>query len=168
MKVTKIKGKNNKRLTPLAMQLLIMTLNARLRKVGYITEVSQLNSQSIRIGLRMRSFSVDLKVHGYNTQHTPYGSRRTNLPSWEQRVEYNNIINDVLNKFGISCKVVSGPFTIRDGYTNMSESDWHKQVPGWVLHNQIRGYYIEQGDYKLDYENEFTPNFEPEYLDFSS
>jgi len=147
MKLTKM-SKNNNKLTALDFTALIQDLENTIKALGFITEIEQVNSQSIKLGLHMRSFSIDLSVHGYNTQKRPYGQRRTNLPCWAQRVTYNDALNEVLDQHGISCNIKSGPYIIRQGLKSLTEQDWDLQIPRYQLENESKGYSLEQGDYK--------------------
>lgn len=109
---------------------------------GFITDVYVVNSQSIKIGLWMRTFKLDTTRWDRNPQVNPYQSKLTSLPTWDQRVIFNNIVNKVLNKFKISANIKSGPYTIREGMTCFGEYEWSDQKPQWVYQNEQRGYYI--------------------------
>lgn len=139
---------NNQKLTDQNFKDIQLTLSLEIQKAGYISKVYEVSSTSMKIGLHMRSFSVDTSKHGYNARYNPYritkkGYTRTNTPTWNQRVEFNNIINKVLNEYNVSCNIKSGPYTIRQELTAMTESDWYDQKPEWQLDNEIRGFYIE-------------------------
>lgn len=123
------------------------TLKRRLSKAGFITGVEAMTRTSMKLGLHMRSFKLDLTIHDRNLRHNPHtGTKLTDTPTWDQRVEFNNIVNAVLTKFKISARVRSGAFIIRDGTKAMTESDWHDQTPEYMRHNESRGYYIETCD----------------------
>lgn len=148
MRLTNMKFKN-KKLNSEKVNALLVDLHSAFKSAGFITEMNVVNSQCIKIGQRMRSFSINLAKHGYNTQHSIGQMRLTNLPTWEQRVIYNNIINNVLDLHQISCNIKSGPYIIRKGFTVCAESDWEVQKPEWQSHNESLGFYIEAGNYKL-------------------
>ena len=95
-----------------------------------------------------KTFSLDLRKHDRNLYVSQSGDRLTNLPTWDQRVEFNNIVNAVLNKFRVSANVKSGFYTIRKGFECMTEYDWQDQKPRWIYHNEINGNYIESVDEK--------------------
>jgi len=140
MKLTRIKSK-------LPLEKLAFELERAIRAAGYISEAKVINSTRIDIGLHMRSFKVNTAVHGYNASYNPFinykaGFKRTNTPTWDQRVEYNNVINKVLNKYKVSCKIKSGDFIIRDGLISMTESDWMVQKPSYISENELKGFLI--------------------------
>lgn len=123
------------------------TLRRRFEYAGFITKVEALTRTSLKIGLHMRSFKLDRTIHDRNLRHNPYlGSKLTDTPTWDQRVEFNNIVNIVLNKFKVSSNVKSGPFTIRKGRQVFTESDWHDQTPEYLRHNETRGWFVEPVD----------------------
>lgn len=148
MKITKIRVKGQKPETN-DLNLIVSQLSHKLAKVGFITEVEIVNSTCIKVGQRMRSFSLDLTKHDRNLQVNPHlNPKLTNLPTWDQRVQFNNILNEVLNKLKVSANVKSGPYTIRQGTEAMTESYWHDQKPDWVRNNDAKGFYIESIDEK--------------------
>jgi hypothetical protein len=117
-------------------------LEFEFNKKGFITNVYIVNSQSIKIGLWMRTFKLDTLKHDRNLQVNPYQSKLTSLPNWDQRVIFNNIVNKVLDKFKVSANIKSGPYTIREGLECMTEYDWQDQKPAWVYENERKGYYV--------------------------
>lgn len=125
----------------------IEALKRGFKRAGFITGIEVKNSSSIKIGLHMCSFRIDRTKHDRNLRHNPHtGTKLTDIPTWEQRVEFNNIVNRVFNRFKVSAKVISGPFTIRDGLRAMTEDNWIDQKPSWITHNECCGYYIEACD----------------------
>lgn len=142
MKLTRIK-KQGQALTEGEMMGLIQTIKTAIKTEGFISEVNKVNSRSLKIGLRMRSFIVDTARRGRNLHKNPFMSKLTNLPTWDQRVVYNNAINKALDAHNIDCKVVSGPYIIREGTESMTEDDWHDQKPDWVYSNESKGYIVE-------------------------
>ena len=142
MKITRIKCLKAK----VSLEDIAADLRLKIADEGFITEVRVVNSSRIDLGLHMKSFVVDTKIHGYNTRHNPHSNpKRTQVPSWDQRVLYNEIVNKCLDKYNISANVTSGCFIIRKGTESMSEYDWHDQKPEWMYHNESRGYYVEEG-----------------------
>lgn len=148
MKLTKLRNKDGSKLESIQFDLIESKLNHALYKAGFITDITMVNSSQIKIGQRMRTFSIDVSRLGYNTQMNPYQKRRTNLPCWKQRVEFNMIVNAVLDSLKISCNIKSGPFVIREGMLKFDEYDWSDQKPIWMYENERKGYRIEAGDYK--------------------
>src|ERR1700684_2985374 len=98
MKITKMRIKGLKPNKDQQIDILL-TLASKLDKAGFITQVSIATSSSLRIGLRMKSFVLDVSKHDRNLKSN---TRLTNLPTWHQRVKFNNIVNSVLNKFKVS------------------------------------------------------------------
>lgn len=122
-------------------------LKRRFNKAGFLTGVDVASDSGLKIGLHMCSFRIDTKKHDRNLRHNPHlGSKLTTTPTWDQRVEFNDIVNAVLNKFKVSANVKSGPFTIRVGETARTEWDWSHEKPGYITHNECRGYYVEACD----------------------
>lgn len=148
MLITKIRIKNE---FPenIDLQILVAQLEYRFARAGFITKVYIRNSSSIKIGLWMQTFKLDISKHDRNLRYNPYQVKLTSSPNWDQRVKFNKIVNVVLNKWKVSANVKSGPFTIRKGKEVMDEYDWENQVPIWVRDNQRKGYFVEACDEKL-------------------
>ena len=143
MKITRMRIKGTK-LGGLRMNALMVELKRRFNKAGFITGVNVQNNSSLHIGLHMRSFKLDVTKHDRNLRHSPHSSPKlTDVPVWDQRVEFNDIVNAVLNKYRVSANIKSGPFTIRSGTEAMTEGDWLDQKPFWITQNENNGYYIE-------------------------
>lgn len=120
MKITKLRL-NGKKLDGHELTSLMNSLQRSLTKAGFMTDVSILNSSSIRIGQHMRSFSINVDKLGYNAQinnftisRTKKGFKRTNVPTWGQREQFNHIINDVLDRFQYTGNIKSGEYIVRD------------------------------------------------------
>lgn len=141
MRLTRIR-RNGKKLTETEMADLIKKLDKAILEKHFETDVFRVNSSRIDIKKQHESkhFTVNQHALGYNARvsrwSTPIkGYTRTNLPTWAQRVEFNNVVNMVLNEENISCKVVSGPFVIRYGQKNYDRKDWAYQQPSWYSNN---------------------------------
>ena len=145
MKITKIRHNGT-----FPSHMLLVKLEAALAEAfscaGFVTDVSIVNQTCIKTGLHMCSFKLDTNKHMRNLRNTPYRVSLTNIPTWDQRVEFNDIVNAILTKYNVSANVKSGPFTIRAGFNVFTESDWYDQKPEYILHNETRGYYIESVD----------------------
>lgn len=118
-------------------------------KTGFVTSVAD---DLTSIGLHMKCFTVDVYKLGYNARVNngvngmgqilnymgPVGFKRTSLPTWGQRVEFNQIIQRVLKKNKVTATVKSGPFVIcKDGH-NYTEGDWLNEAESTVYgHNQM-------------------------------
>jgi len=148
MRITSIRTKGQLPSTDIILNV-ERELRRRFAKAGYVTEVNAETRSAIKIGLHMRSFKLDLSKHDRNLRHAPgLPLKLTDVPTWDQRVEFNGIVNAVLNKFKLSANVKSGPFTIRKGTQVFTECDWLDQKPEWITYNECRGYYVEAVDEK--------------------
>ena len=69
-----------------------------------------------------------VKEKGRNV--SPFTGRRGRILGWENWVEVNDAINDVLDKKDISANVKSlgGLFIIREGKDRKTESDWEERA----------------------------------------
>lgn len=131
MRITNLKTKNGKKLDSNEMNVLLCRVAFQIRKAGFITEVSQNNSSSVRIGLHMKSFTIDTSILGHNARVNEWtlkrckaGYARTNIPTWTQREEFNHIVNNVLDSLKLTAHIRSGEYTIRtvrDGRVNQWE-----------------------------------------------
>lgn len=150
MKITCIRiGKERIKPAQVDLEAIELLLRMRFARAGFITDVFPMSSTSIKVGLRQRSFKLDLTRHDRNLRHNPHmASTLTDTPTWEQRVQFNTIVNSVLNKLKISANVKSGPFTIRKGREVFTEGDWYDQKPEYLQSNESRGFYIEECDEK--------------------
>jgi len=92
---------------------------------GYVTDV-EIRGAALTISSGMGQFRVDTDRLGYNARlprdswhgfggqgNTIRGYARTDVPTWEQRVEFNNLTNGVLDALNVSATIRSGPFTVR-------------------------------------------------------
>jgi hypothetical protein len=69
----------------------------------------------------------------YPVHRSVAGWKRTNIPTWDQRVEFNNIVNEVFDSHSATANIKSGVFTVRtveDGAWN--EGHWSAQIPDGV------------------------------------
>lgn len=98
-------------------------------KAGFITDASKLNGSSIKIGLHMSCFRINTTKLGYNARisdyvKSPKGYKRTDVPTWDQRVEFNNLINEIFDLYGLIANIRSGDFIIRNKSESKTENDW--------------------------------------------
>jgi hypothetical protein len=151
MKITKLRkitSKGNVKLSDSEFNELFKELELRLTNAGllYNTYIEKLNSTSFKISGNSRSFSIDVQKLGYNAQHNPFlngkGFRRTNLPTWDQRVEFNNIVNAVFTEMNLVANIKSGFYVIRQGSIELKVRDWVQQKPSFQLQNEASGIYI--------------------------
>lgn len=150
MKITKIKTLNKSQID---LRIVAEMLEIQLNKVGFIVNSYVINSSRIDLKLHGRSFSIDTTVYGHNTSYCLGNKKRTNVPSWEQRVCFNYIVNMVMDFYGLSANIKSGAYTIRIGTKGFVETDWNEQKPEYERHNESRGFYKELGDYKQGFKN---------------
>jgi len=143
MKLTNIRcAVTGKKLNKVEMTMVADALENRLAMYGFITESYVVNSSRIDLKTQGKSFTVNTKKLGYNANighyngygnyyspSTKSGYRRTNIPTWDQRVEYNNLVNSLLDTFKVSCNIKSGYFVVRQGADSFTETDWAKAVP---------------------------------------
>ena len=115
----------------------------RTAKAGFITKASQLTGSAIKIGLHMSSFRVDTAKLGHNARigryiDSPKGYKRTDVPTWDQRVEFNNIVNRAFNQYGLVANIKSGCFTVRDKVKGAhNETDWENQTPSHMGYHGV-------------------------------
>ena len=119
------------------LESLCLLLKHELNALGFITDCTVLNSRSIKIGLHMISFRVDTKRLGYNARigayvKSPKGYKRTDVPTWDQRVQFNDTVNRVFDQLGLQATIRSGCYTVRNRDGAMTEQDWHDQSPSWM------------------------------------
>lgn len=94
-----------------------------LDRAGFLTEV-RLTGTSLTISHGGSSFRVDVTRLGYNARLRPesaVGWVRTAVPTWEQRVEFNRVVNCRLDTLDVSARIQSGAYRVRDPgctYTN--------------------------------------------------
>lgn len=123
MKITRMKLKQNDSKTLYNLSYKLETL---LSKKGFITHVGL---EEGTIGLHMRSFKIDTKKLGYNakisymTSNPKKGYKRTDVPLWEQREEFNHIVNAFFDKHNITAKIVSGKYLVRD-HVSGAVTEW--------------------------------------------
>lgn len=133
MKITKIRDKNGESVDTYTLERVCIELERRFDKAGFITGV-EIRGSAIYCGMRMKSFTIDPKKRGHNAdtsryaQQTAKGYRRTTIPTWDERKEYNHIINDVLDKFKLKANAYNSVLYIRY-YDSGRVNDWfHFQI----------------------------------------
>lgn len=105
---------------------------------GFVTRAEVLNSGAIKIGWHMSSFRVNTAWIGHNARvgmyvDSPKGYKRTNVPTWDQRVEFNNIVNAQFDQMKLKAIIKSGCFTIREHESGAwNEGHWEAQTPIWM------------------------------------
>jgi len=114
---------------------LINTLQVEFNKNHFIVDVVQVSKKRIKLIKHQCQFKINTNVLGYN-YHARTG-RRTSVPTWSERVQFNNIINNVLDSFDISADVKSTGFIIRIDKQSFTENDWLNNKPHYLNVNAI-------------------------------
>jgi len=148
MKCAYIRDKNGKKLTEKRLERFCRALQNKLKKTGFLCEVYTLGKSAITLSARSKSFVIDVKKLGYNARFAPWfktivGWKNTETPTWAQRVQFNNIVNDHFDAHQISARIRSGAFKIRDGFIRYTEYDWFCQKPRWIAEKENRGWYVD-------------------------
>jgi hypothetical protein len=128
MKLTKIRNIDGTKLEQSELITIGQSLVAKLAKAGFITEYEVKGATSMKLGLHRRSFKINVAQLGYNAVigihvKSKKGYKRTHTPTWEQREEYNHIVNAVLDKFQVCCNIKSGPYIVRN-YDTGAVKEW--------------------------------------------
>lgn len=138
MKLTKIRNSDGSKLTERMVEEYAQLILQALNKKGFKTNAYATGATSMKIGLHMSSFRIDttklghnarvgIAAYGYNGCKSPKGYKRTDVPTWDQRVEFNDTVNYILDKFNIHANIKSGAYTIRKGDWSYCENDWYNQ-----------------------------------------
>ena len=147
MKLTKIRDNQGNILSKENLEFIGNRLVFLLSEAGFITESFVINSSRIDLKTEKKSFKIDVEKLGYNARLSPFGNykagyRRTSTPTWNQRVEYNNIINEHLDLLQLSCNIKSAHYVIRQGNETFDELDWENQKKDWEWQNESRGFKV--------------------------
>ena len=141
MKLTKIRfSPSGHKLSAFNLNLMVTELNNLFKNKGYITRARVVNSSRIDISGNNYHFRLDKTKHSYNQYE--YNGRKTLFPTWEQRVEFNNTLNEYLDKCNVECNIKSMHYIIRQGFKSFKEVDWVDQVQDWEIQNWRRGFRI--------------------------
>ena len=145
MKITNIRDLDSgKKLSKPELETIAEVLQLKINKAGFHAHVTVINSSRIDLSLRSKSFEVIPEILGYNATGFEGGYKKgyklTRTPTWDQRVEYNNIVNSVLTGYKIKAVVKSGLYTIRTLDKVYIENDWFNQKPDWQYsdHNVVK------------------------------
>lgn len=139
MRVTGIRIKGV-RPTHAQLTKIAVRLEQSFKRAGFNTGVYIENSTALNITAGGSTFRVNTERLGHNYRvnrsslaSTKAGYKRSNLPTWDQRVEFNHAINDVLDAMSVTARVTAahGEFVVRthDGrvnswYDNSGNSNW--------------------------------------------
>lgn len=134
MQIRAIK-RNGRKLTYKQLEALRNKLSKAIDKAAFVTGVYIVNSSRIDVCSGGQTYAtVDPERRGYNYRvnictvgSTIKGYKRTSVLTWDQRVELNGILNAVLDKEGISARIQSRGFLVRDKvYGTRTEINWAK------------------------------------------
>lgn len=119
MRITGIRDKDGSKPELTLLDNVCEVLIGRAAKKGFLTGAERGKGFSIHVGQNSRCFSVDVERLGHNARvgtyvSSPKGYKRTNVPTWEQRENFNHIINDVLDMYGLKANIKSGPYVVRN------------------------------------------------------
>lgn len=142
MKITSLKNKDGSKLSGDQYFSLMTELEHAIKDAGFVTDISKQDAAIHLSNSKFSLFTIDLKKLPYNARigraqdHSIKGYVRTSVPTWNQRVQFNNILNMVLDKHEISANIRSGIFAIRRGFIVYNEDDWlnaeYCAYNGWI------------------------------------
>ena len=138
---------NGKKLDNYDLEGLGSDLVHELASHGYMADFEINKQGKLKVGMRRKSFVINVARLGHNSRFNPLYNkpRRTSTPTWDQRVHYNNIINDYMDKYQLKAIIRNSVFIIRDKEGRKNESYWIDNEPEFSRHNTSRGYLIEKG-----------------------
>lgn len=144
MKITRIKSLENRELDIEGIaQGLVTVLNDAGFKCGY----NKVTRSGMNISGHRCSFTIDKDILGYNlrknmSRDSLTGWKRTNTPTWDQRVQFNQIVQRFFDANNLQCKAISGVFIVKDLEQNYDEYDWQDQKPDYMYQNERNGYNV--------------------------
>ena len=119
MRITYMRDKaTGKVLSDTEVNNIVERISNNLTHLGFNTGVYAESATTVKIGLHMKCFTIDTVKLGYNARmdhrsRSIKGFARTNIPTWEQREDFNHAVNDVLDAFGVSANIKSGEYKVR-------------------------------------------------------
>lgn len=169
MRITAIRI-NNTKAKNWELKAIVQTLNYRFKRAGFLTNASIVNSTSIDIKLRhMQYAEIDTSKRGYNYRVNLYtksdikkGYKRTKSLSWNQRVELNHLINDVLDTHRVSATIRAMSFVIRDKVSgrvnewevpfqdNLGRDSFQPNYHDWIYESEDEARVSLLGDLTID------------------
>lgn len=129
MRATKIRSiETGKKISKSELQTLCEYIFSKAQCMGFLTSTEVLNGSSIKIGIHMGTFRIDTDMLGHNARisrfcDSPKGYKRTNVPTWDQRVEFNNLVNKAFDTYGLKANIISGNYTVRT-FDGGGETSW--------------------------------------------
>lgn len=150
MRATKLRHDDGAKLTKKMADEYAVLLEGELKAAGFITDVSAPTHTTLHLNYSSHAcFVIDTDLLGYNYReddhHSLVGWKRTAVPTWDQRVEFNDLLNLFLDRHKLKCNIKSGPYTVRT-YENGGRTEWHWQheKPFWQIQNEQRFGTIEK------------------------
>lgn len=150
MKATKLRYTDGKKLTERMAQEIARVIEGDLSNAGFCTDVSAPTHTTLRIAYGSHAcFVIDTDKRGYNYREDRHrslvGWKRTAVPTWDERVEFNDALNATLDRLGLRCNIKSGPYTVRCYERGgMDESVWIEEKPYYQCENEERFGTIEK------------------------
>lgn len=132
MRATQIRTQNGNKPESYQLEHLVNHIVHVAESKGFKTDGDVLNGTSVKIGLRMISFRIITAILGHNGRRdrytkSPKGYKRTDVPTWSQREDFNHLVNDAFDKFGLVAVIKSGNFTVRTKEGRVNEWDDNTQ-----------------------------------------
>lgn len=107
----------------------------RAKELGFETTTTITSRSGIHIVHRNDTFHIIPEKTGYNVYY-PYLSdglpwKKTRKPTWNQRCEFNHLVNDIFDELALSAHISSGAYRIRakDG----RDRDWSADISECVV-----------------------------------
>ena len=112
-------------ISPIPIDELAKELTIDLSRLGYEVNFTADGKKLLMSNVRLGDKKIEME--GYNI--SPYTGRRGRILSWDNWVEVNNRINDVLDRHNVSANVnsLAGKFKIREGTKRFGEADWNEE-----------------------------------------
>lgn len=130
MRITSIRNKAGSKLSSEEMTQLVSDLKNSIDAMGFETNVYQVNSTSIHLGMHMCSFRIIPQRLGYNARANrctitscKTGYKRTTTPTWTQREEFNHAVNNILDSWKLTATIRSGEYSIRTSKGRINQWD---------------------------------------------
>lgn len=150
MKITNMRldNPNGRLLTRQEIAAVLGDLERAIYRAGFVSNVREISKSGVNIAVSGKTFKINPKFHGYNARVGYYDGRgvvvqkasetgyvKTDIPTWEQRVEFNHLINDVLDKHNVSADVRStGNFIVRSRETGaVRDWKWGSNIAGNLI-----------------------------------
>lgn len=149
MRVTNIRNAKDSVLASNELRALASQLRIALIRAGFLTDVEVVTSSGLNISNGQTAFRVDTALLGWNAKvgyydgagtvlerrATSEGFQKTSLPTWDQRVAFCRLVNDVLDSHRVTASVLgSGAFVVRTPTTGaVRDLVWDPSRAGIVV-----------------------------------